>query len=65
MTDKIQRFDIPAGPTIIDTYRAFRAFVEQIAARRGRPLDPAWYRDSPLERPELYSDQPDLLEPEQ
>lgn len=64
MINKNDRFYVPTGPTIIETYRAFRTVMERMAASRGEALDPACYRDSPGDRPELYSDQPQLLEPE-
>lgn len=61
MTEKIQRCDIPTKATILDTFRAFRAYVERVSAAKGETLDPAWYWDSPEETPELYADQPEVL----
>jgi hypothetical protein len=55
------RFYIPAGRTIIQVYRAFRACVEKMAEAKGEKLDPAWYADSPEEKPDLYKDQPEVL----
>ena len=34
-----ERFYTPAGPTIIDTYRAFRAALERLVAKKGETLD--------------------------
>ena len=58
-----ERFYTPAGPTIIDTYRAFRAALERLVAKKGETLDESWYRDSPEDNPILYRDQPHLLPP--
>jgi hypothetical protein len=60
LSEKIVRFDIPSKPTRIEMYRAFRGFLEKSFAAKGEKLDPAWYADSPEERPELYKDQPHL-----
>lgn len=64
MSDEVPRFYIPTQPTLIETFRAFRAHLEKMAAQRGEALDPAWYRDSPQDVPGLYKDQPHLLEPD-
>ena len=58
---EIQRFDIPSKPTRIEMFRAFRTYLEKACAAKGETLSPAWYADSPDERPELYADQPHLL----
>jgi hypothetical protein len=58
MTDTPQRFDIPSKPTLLEMFRAFRGYLEKTT---GGGLDPAWYADSPEERPELYQDQPEVL----
>lgn len=63
MAESIQRFDIPTKPTLIETYRAFRGYLEKTAAARGTSLDPAWYKDGPEDAPGLYADQPHLLPP--
>ena len=56
-----QRFDIPSKPTLIEMFRAFRGFLEKSFEVKGRKLDPAWYADSPDERPGLSKDQPHPL----
>lgn len=61
MSDIPERFYIPTGPKLIDGFRAFRRYLEKVAAARGETLDPEWYRDSPEEAPQLYKDQPELL----
>lgn len=61
LSEKIERFGIPSKPTRIKMLRAFRASLERAFAAKGETLDPAWYADSPVERPELYKDQPHLL----
>jgi hypothetical protein len=48
------RIFVPGNARVIDGFRALRAWFEQHAAARGQTLDPAWYRDTPEERPELY-----------
>ena len=48
------RVCIPGDLPLVDIFRAFRSWVEKHAAAEGKTLDPAWYRDSPEERPELY-----------
>ena len=50
----IERVDIKAGNTALETFRAFRAWAEKVAAAQGKTLDPAWYRDGPEDRPQLY-----------
>ena len=50
-TDRIY---VSGNARIIDGFRVLRAWFEQHAAAHGEALDPAWYRDSPEERPELY-----------
>ena len=59
--DRVERFDIPSKPTLIEVFRALRGYVERLAAVEGRKLDPQWYADSPEEAPHLYKDQPHLL----
>lgn len=59
--ERVERFDIPAKPTLIELYRAFRGYVERVAAAQGQTLEPGWYADSPDEKPGLYKDQPHLL----
>lgn len=64
------RIYIASQPRLIDMFRAMRGWIEQHAAASGKTLDPAWYRDSPEERPELYpelfkKDQPDTPSPPQ
>ncbi len=61
MSDIPERFYVPTGPKLIDGFRAFRSYLEKVAAARGKTLAPAWYQDSPEEAPQLYKDQPDLL----
>ena len=63
MTEKIERFDVRTGPTIIEGFRAFRAYLERTLAAEGKSLDPAWYDDGPDKVPHLYKDQPHLLPP--
>lgn len=58
---EVQRFFIPTKPTLIESFRAFREYLEKALASKGEKLDPEWYRDSPDEAPELYKDQPHLL----
>jgi hypothetical protein len=58
MSEKIQRFDIPSKPTLIEMFRAFRTYLEKTT---GEKLDPQWYADGPAEAPGLYRDQPHLL----
>jgi hypothetical protein len=58
----VQRFDVPTKATLIETFRAFRSYLERVAAAEGKTLDPAWYQDGPGDRPGLYQDQPHLLE---
>ena len=60
MTD-IQRFFIPTKPTVIESFRAFRSFLEKSFEAKGEKLDPAWYDDGPESAPQLYKDQPHLL----
>lgn len=48
------RIYVRGGVPLIDMFRAMRAWFEQHAAKQGKTLSPAWYRDSPEERPELY-----------
>ena len=52
----IERVDIKCGNTALETFRAFRAWAEKVAAERGKKLDPAWYLDGPEDRPGLYRD---------
>jgi hypothetical protein len=66
MSNPPDRIYVQGGIPPIDMFRALRAWIEQHVAKEGKTLDPAWYRDSPQERPELYpelrSDQlPDAL----
>lgn len=58
-----QRFDIPAKPTMIEGYRAFRSYLERVAEAEGKKLDPVWYADGPGDLPAMYADQPHLLPP--
>jgi len=58
MSEKIERFDIPSKPTLIEMFRAFRTYLEKTT---GKTLSKGWYADSPEERPELYADQPHFL----
>ena len=48
------RTSIRGSLPLIDIFRAYRTWIEKHAAAEGKTLDPAWYRDSPEERPELY-----------
>lgn len=48
------RIYVSGNARVIDVFRVLRAWFEQHAAARGESLAPAWYRDSPEERPELY-----------
>lgn len=48
------RIYVRGGVPLIDMFRAMRAWIEQHAAKEGKTLDPAWYRDSPEEAPQLY-----------
>jgi len=52
----IVRVDIPAGGSALAAFRAFRAYVEEVAKAKGTKLDPAWYLDGPEDRPGLYRD---------
>jgi hypothetical protein len=61
MSEPIQRFDIPAKPKIIETFRAMRTYFERVAEAKGRKLDPAWYDDGPETLPHLWKDQPEVL----
>lgn len=54
MSDPPDRIYVPGGVPLIDMFRAMRGWIEQQATAQGKTLDPAWYRDSPEERPELY-----------
>jgi len=54
------RISILGDTRVIDGFRALRAWIEQHAAANGQTLDPAWYRDGPGERPNLY---PELRKP--
>jgi len=58
-----ERFFVRPKLTIIDTFRAFREVIAKQFAREGKSLHPAWFEDSPEQRPELYADQPHLLPP--
>ena len=48
------RISILGDTRVIDGFRALRAWIEQHAAANGQTLDPAWYRDGPEDRPNLY-----------
>lgn len=61
MAEKIERFFVPTKPTLIEGFRAFRAYLEKVAEREGKTLDPAWYDDGPERLPHLYEDQPEVL----
>lgn len=63
MADAMQRFDVPTQPTLIETYRAFRSYLERTAAAQGKSLAPEWYEDGPEDAAHLYADQPHLLPP--
>lgn len=54
MSNPPDRIYVQGGIPPIDMFRALRAWIEQHAAREGKTLDPAWFRDSPQERPGLY-----------
>lgn len=58
MTRPRQRFFIAGRPTIIEGFRAMRAYFEKVAESQGRKLDPSWYDDGPDRLPHLYKDQP-------
>jgi|688.fasta_scaffold1200202_2 hypothetical protein len=69
MSDPPDRIYIRGGVPLIDMFRAMRSWIEQQAAKEGKTLDPAWYRDSPEEAPELYPElkkqqSPDASRPE-
>jgi hypothetical protein len=53
MSNPADRIYVRGGVPLIVIFRAIRAWVEQHAAKEGKTLDPAWYCDSPEERPEL------------
>lgn len=53
MSNPPDRIYVQGGIPPIDMLRPLRAWIEQHAAREGKTLDTAWYRDSPQERPEL------------
>lgn len=66
MTD-IKRFDVPtSGQSVLEIYRAMRAYFERVAKAKGQKLDPAWYDDGPDKMPWLYKnkqeDSPDATE---
>lgn len=54
MSQPPDRIYVQGGVPLIDIFRAMRAWIEQHAAKEAKTLDPAWYRDSPEERPQLY-----------
>jgi hypothetical protein len=56
-----ERFYVRSKPTIIDGFRRLRAVFEKIVEARGEKLEPEWYDDGPERCPELYKDQPELL----
>ncbi len=55
----IDRVYIKCGGNLLETFRAFRAWAEKVAAERGETLDPGWYRDGPEDMPELYDSVPE------
>jgi len=59
--DHVEAFFIPAKPTLIEGFRAFRSYLERVFEAKGQKLDSAWYDDGPDRRPYLYEDQPHLL----
>ena len=61
MSKQIQRFDVKGKQTIIETFRAMRAYFERVAEAKGKKLDPAWYDDGPETLPHLWKDQPEIL----
>ena len=54
MSNPADRIYVHGGVPPTDIFRALRAWIEQHAVKEAETLDPAWYRDSPEERPELY-----------
>lgn len=58
MTPPPERFYIPSRPTIIEGFRAMRAYFEKLAESRGRKLDPSWHDDGPETLSYLHKDQP-------
>lgn len=58
----VERFFIPTKPTLIEGFRAFRHYLERVAASQGRKLSPGWYADGLEDRPGLYKDQPHLFQ---
>ncbi len=58
MSEPIERVDIPCGGSALAAFRAFRVWAEQVAASQGKTLAPAWYEDSPEDRPGLYRKSP-------
>jgi hypothetical protein len=65
MSNPPDRVYVRGGVPLSDMFRAIRAWVEQHAAKEGKTLDPAWYRDSPEERPELYPELQQQQTPEE
>jgi len=61
MSKPPDRIYVHGGLRPINMLRAIRAWIEKHAAKEGKTLDPAWYRDSPEERPQLY---PELQQPQ-
>jgi hypothetical protein len=58
MSSDPQRFDVPmAKRTLLEKYRAMRAYFERVAKSQGESLDPSWYEDGPDQMPQLYKDQ--------
>ncbi len=54
-SNNVERFDVPSKTTALETYRAFRKYLE---ASVGHPLSKGWYEDGPDQKPYLYEDQP-------
>ena len=65
MSNPADRIYVRGGVPLSDMFRAIRAWVEQHAAKEGKTLDPAWYCDSPEERPELYPELQQQQTPEE
>jgi hypothetical protein len=61
MSEPVERVDIPCGGSAL---AAFRGWAEQVAASQGKTLAPAWYEDSPEDRPGLYRKSPAVQQAE-
>ena len=62
--DTVEAFLIPAKPTLIEGFRAFRSYLERVFEAKGQKLSSGWYDDGPERYPHLYKDQPHLLKKE-